>query len=252
MIYCNIFPAQSQRSINVYNQDDAVGDSQVIRLQLQPFSNQPHSQHSRHLDSNTASINGIPHQEFNEIPNSDNTPLDSYGNPVTPFGDVAGPINLDPIGFDRPDEQKTIQNGGWEFKLPSYASGVIDTYSHVPPLGRNINFDSFSTPTPLPPVPSQEQPIQFLKKFNPEEVGTGPILFSDKPSDGLLPPLFPNEQGPIENIPTAQSPPHHAPPTFRPPSGNSQTTVVSTPHIHANGNTGASHAQQPKVAISGM
>jgi hypothetical protein len=157
--------------------------------------------------------------EYNEIPSSDNGHLDSYGNPVTPFGELQGPINLDPQGFVPPLEAHNAQNNRWNFKVPSYASGIIDTIPHVPSLGRSISFGDFSTSTLAPEIPVTPEQFQFLNRFVPEEKG-GPILFAEKPSEGLLPPVF--GEAPVTTI---APPSHHAPPTFRPVSSTSHPGV---------------------------
>jgi hypothetical protein len=72
-----------------------------------------------------------------------------------------------------------------------------------------------------------QQQFEFLNRWNPEETSAGPVLFAERPSDGLLPPVFPNT-GDLPSS-TLAPPSHHAPPTFRPAGGVPQQDVFLPP-----------------------
>uniref|UniRef100_A0A182YE60 Uncharacterized protein n=1 Tax=Anopheles stephensi TaxID=30069 RepID=A0A182YE60_ANOST len=137
-------------------------DSNIINLAITPFARGQgfSAAKGRNLGfANDASLNAIPAGINNELSNVDvrgttqpqqNTVLrDSYGNPVTPFTDLAKP-ELDSVGFlTNVNRGANFQSAGqYNFKVPSYASGIIE------PIGQP-NFGLL----PPNPVPSTVQVV---------------------------------------------------------------------------------------------
>ncbi|XP_052901163.1 uncharacterized protein LOC128307392 [Anopheles moucheti] len=198
-------------------------DSNIINLAITPFARGQgfSAAKGRNLGfANDASLNAIPSGINNELSNIDvrgstpqpNTELrDSYGNPVTPFTDLAKP-ELDSVGFlTNVNREANFQSSGqgnkvgsYNFKVPSYASGIIE------PIGQP-NFGLL----PPNPVPSTVQVVppsstttvrspitqpQFLPNAKIPNIEDGKILFAQKPVNGLLPPLFPDQLPPVYDI----------------------------------------------------
>ncbi|XP_035898899.1 translation initiation factor IF-2-like [Anopheles stephensi] len=210
-----IQPAHSARSV-----DGGIPatDSNIINLAITPFARGQgfSAAKGRNLGfANDASLNAIPAGINNELSNVDvrgttqpqqNTVLrDSYGNPVTPFTDLAKP-ELDSVGFlTNVNRGANFQSAGqYNFKVPSYASGIIE------PIGQP-NFGLL----PPNPVPSTVQVVpprstttakpfstqqQFLPNAKIPNIEEGKILFAQKPVNGLLPPLFPDQLPPVYDI----------------------------------------------------
>ncbi|XP_052860573.1 AT-rich interactive domain-containing protein 1A-like [Anopheles cruzii] len=231
-------PAHSARSVDDVGLSPA-RDSNIINLSIKPLSRGQGftAAKGRNLGFvSDASLNTIPAGINNELSNVDVRPStttttthqasaglrDSYGNPVTPFTDLASANADHAVGFqtnvNRESGFPASRNGGGQqqqlaFKVPSYASGIIEpiaqlNFSLLPPNAAG------STGTPhrqqtQPPAPQQQQQ-QFVPDAKIPVLQDGQILFAQKPVNGLLPPLFP-EQLPavyplVGNVGTERSP----------------------------------------------
>uniref|UniRef100_A0AAG5DQZ4 Uncharacterized protein n=1 Tax=Anopheles atroparvus TaxID=41427 RepID=A0AAG5DQZ4_ANOAO len=166
-------------------------------------------------------LNAIPVGINNELSNVDvrsttpqNTVLrDSYGNPVTPFTDL-GNREFESVGFRTTVNRDSGSNvgaaGQFNFKVPSYASGIIGPIGQpqsglLPPSPRVQLQQQPSSTTTVVPVDTTQQ---FLPNAKIPTIEEGKILFAQKPVDGLLPPLFPGQLPPVYdlNIGTERSP----------------------------------------------
>uniref|UniRef100_A0A182LYZ9 DUF4794 domain-containing protein n=1 Tax=Anopheles culicifacies TaxID=139723 RepID=A0A182LYZ9_9DIPT len=197
-------------------------DSNIINLAITPFARGQgfSAAKGRNLGfANDASLNAIPSGINNELSNVDvrgstpqpNTVLrDSYGNPVTPFTDLAKP-ELDSVGFltnvnrvaNFPASGQGNNAGPYNFKVPSYASGIIEpiaqpNFGLLPPnpVPSTVQVVPPSTTTTRPP---NTQP-QFLPNAKIPNIEDGQILFAQKPVNGLLPPLFPDQLPPVYDV----------------------------------------------------
>ncbi|XP_050069168.1 uncharacterized protein LOC126557437 [Anopheles maculipalpis] len=214
-------PAHSARSV-----DGGIPatDSNIINLAIQPFARGQgfSAAKGRNLGfANDASLNAIPAGINNELSNVDvrgstqpqQTAVlrDSYGNPVTPFTDLAKP-ELDSVGFlTNVNRGANFQSSGqgnnvgqYNFKVPSYASGIIEpigqpNFGLLPPnpVPSTVQVVPPSSTTTAKPSSTQQQFLPNAKIPNIEE---GQILFAQKPVNGLLPPLFPDQLPPVYNI----------------------------------------------------
>ncbi|XP_053661070.1 uncharacterized protein LOC128710056 [Anopheles marshallii] len=198
-------------------------DSNIINLAITPFARGQgfSAAKGRNLGfANDASLNAIPSGINNELSNVDvrgstlqpNTVLrDSYGNPVTPFTDLAKP-ELDSVGFlTNVNRDANFQSSGqgskvgpYNFKVPSYASGIIEPIAQ-PNFGLLPPNPVPSTVQVVPPssTTTARSPItqpQFLPNAKIPNIEDGKILFAQKPVNGLLPPLFPDQLPPVYDI----------------------------------------------------
>lgn len=133
----------SARSIDKFEANELPdGDSKIIKLDIKQVEPKvtSGSRGARNLGfSADVSLNSIPGGLNNELTSGDfKIPVtppsavakDSYGNPVTPFADV-GTTGLDAAGFVQDFNRDTLQGSNnnqyshLDFKLPSYASGII-------------------------------------------------------------------------------------------------------------------------------
>uniref|UniRef100_A0A182W8A4 Uncharacterized protein n=1 Tax=Anopheles minimus TaxID=112268 RepID=A0A182W8A4_9DIPT len=197
-------------------------DSNIINLAITPFARGQgfSAAKGRNLGFvNDASLNAIPSGINNELSNVDirgstpqpNTVLrDSYGNPVTPFTDLAKP-ELDSVGFlTNVNRGANFQTSGgqgnnagtYNFKVPSYASGIIEpipNFGLLPPnpVPSTVQVVPPSSTTTARPPNTQTQFLPNAKIPNFED---GKILFAQKPVNGLLPPLFPDQLPPVYDV----------------------------------------------------
>ncbi|XP_041782498.1 flocculation protein FLO11-like isoform X4 [Anopheles merus] len=199
-------------------------DSNIINLAITPFARGQgfSAAKGRNLGFvNDASLNAIPAGINNELTNVDargstlqpNTVLrDSYGNPVTPFTDLAKP-ELDSVGFQtnvnrdsnlQPSSSQVAKVGQYNFKVPSYASGIIEpvaqpNYGLLPPnpVSSTVQAVPSSGTKSAGALNTQQQFLPNAKIPNIEE---GKILFAQKPVNGLLPPLFPDQLPPVYDV----------------------------------------------------
>ncbi|XP_050097176.1 uncharacterized protein LOC126578542 [Anopheles aquasalis] len=206
-------PAHSARSV-----DGGIptGDSNIINLSIKPLARGQgfSAAKGRNLGFvNDPALNSIPAGINNELSNGDvrastaqpNAGLrDSYGNPVTPFADLTG-ASADLVGFRTSvnrDSGFASSNGvpsgaQLNFKVPSYASGIIA------PIGQpNFGPIAANTPQtkPQPPSPPPAGQQQFVPNAKIPTIEEGKILFAQKPVDGLLPPLFPDQLPPVYRV----------------------------------------------------
>ncbi|KFB35382.1 hypothetical protein ZHAS_00001937 [Anopheles sinensis] len=197
--------------------------------------------------SNDPALNAIPVGINNELSNvevSRTTPTvtvlrDSYGNPVTPFADLG---STESVGFftnvNRGSDTNLAQAGQFSFKVPSYASGIIEhigqSNSALQPPSRPTSTtqkQANSITTVLPPSTQQ----QFVPNAKIPTIEEGKILFAQKPVDGLLPPLFPEQLPPVYNINVGTE---RSPIFFRDPFGIASNTATS---LQSNSDDPASH-----------
>ncbi|XP_021709918.1 extensin [Aedes aegypti] len=212
----------SARSIDKFKANELPeGDSKIIKLAIKQIEPQvtSGSRGARNLGfSADASLNAIPGGLNNELTNGDFkvpvTPAstvakDSYGNPVTPYADL-GSTGLDSAGFIPDINRDTLQGfsnnnnqySHLNFKLPSYASGIIEPVllppiasgNFQPPQGQS-QFPFHQTTTKAPTTA-----FQFVSNAKIPSVDDGQILFAQKPLNGLIPPLFPGEQLPVYKV----------------------------------------------------
>ncbi|XP_058829774.1 proline-rich protein 36-like [Topomyia yanbarensis] len=207
----------SARSIDRFTNEVPASDSKIIKLSIKKVEPRviSGSRGARNLGSTDASLNAIPGGLNNELTNLDlNSPQslptsvakDSYGNPVTPYTDLAS-TGLESVGFltdvnrDALQSTKSNQVGSLNFKVPSYASGIIQPIS-LPstnlnnglPVQNRHNPHDVTTQTP------SSTPFQFVPNAKFPTIDDGKILFAQTPLNGLLPPLFPGEQVPTYNV----------------------------------------------------
>uniref|UniRef100_A0A182K483 Uncharacterized protein n=1 Tax=Anopheles christyi TaxID=43041 RepID=A0A182K483_9DIPT len=213
---------QKARQANTRSVDGGIPstDSNVINLAITPFARGQgfSAAKGRNLGFvNDASLNAIPAGINNELTNVDvrgSTPQpnlvlrDSYGNPVTPFTDLAKP-ELSSVGFQTNVNRgsnfqlsagQPAKVGQYNFKVPSYASGIIEPIAQP-------NF-GLLPPSPVPgTVPSGTTTAgafntqqQFLPNAKIPNIEEGNILFAQKPVNGLLPPLFPDQLPPVYDV----------------------------------------------------
>ncbi|XP_055593306.1 bromodomain-containing protein 4-like [Uranotaenia lowii] len=238
--------AISARSIG---DSPVVSDSKIIKLSIK--SNDPRVasgfRGARNLGFVAdASLNAIPGGLNNEldvkvpiIPTTTGSTLarDSYGNVVTPYAEL-GTTGLDASGFDlnRNPQQAGNRNqiGNLNFKVPSYASGILEpvilppnppaSFVQQPPVQQQTT----TTTTPVPrttqfqfvanaKIPTVDEAnsffgqvsggssapgssFQFVPDAKIPTIEDGQILFAQKPINGLVPPRFPGELGPTFNI----------------------------------------------------
>uniref|UniRef100_A0A182NVB4 Uncharacterized protein n=1 Tax=Anopheles dirus TaxID=7168 RepID=A0A182NVB4_9DIPT len=213
-------PAHSARSV-----DGGIpaSDSNIINLAITPFARGQgfSAAKGRNLGFvNDASLNAVPAGINNELSNVDvrgSTPQpttvlrDSYGNPVTPFADLAK-SELDSVGFlTNVNRGANFQssNGGsagkYNFKVPSYASGIIEpvaqpNFGLLPPnpAPGTVPVVPVASTTTVRPLGAQQQ--QFLPNAKIPTIEDGKILFAQKPVNGLLPPLFPDQLPPVYDV----------------------------------------------------
>lgn len=197
--------------------------------------------------SNDPALNAIPVGINNELSNVEvrgTTPAvtilrDSYGNPVTPFADLG---STESVGFftnvNRGSDSNLAQAGQFNFKVPSYASGIIEHIgqpnSGLQPPSRPASTaqkQANSITTVLPPSTQQ----QFVPNAKIPTIEEGKILFAQKPVDGLLPPLFPEQLPPVYNIKVGTE---RSPIFFRDPFGIASSTASS---LQSNNDDPASH-----------
>uniref|UniRef100_A0A182F431 Uncharacterized protein n=1 Tax=Anopheles albimanus TaxID=7167 RepID=A0A182F431_ANOAL len=185
-------------------------DSNIINLSIKPLARGQgfSAAKGRNLVfGNDPSLNSIPAGINNELSNGDVRAStaqpsaglrDSYGNPVTPFADLAG-ASADLVGFRtnvNRDSGFTSSNGvtsgaPLNFKVPSYASGIIAPIAQP-------NFGPIPANVPQPTPPGSQQ--QFVPNAKIPTIEEGKILFAQKPVDGLLPPLFPDQLPPVYRV----------------------------------------------------
>ncbi|XP_055627526.1 nascent polypeptide-associated complex subunit alpha, muscle-specific form-like isoform X2 [Toxorhynchites rutilus septentrionalis] len=202
----NAHPAISARSIGKFTNDAPAADSKVINLSIKPHQQRDTSgtREARNLGfTPDVSLNSIPGGLNNELSNVDlkdpaSTPSevakDSYGNPVTPFS-ALGTTGLDSVGFltdvskDGPQSGKSDQFGQLNFKVPSYASGIIQPVLLPPnsPAG-------FADQLPVSTTAAPTTAFQFVPNAKIPTIDGDDILFAQQPTNGLVPPLFPGEQ----------------------------------------------------------
>lgn len=228
----------SARSIDKFEANELPeGDSKIIKLAIKQIEPQvtSGSRGARNLGfSADASLNAIPGGLNNELTNGDFkapvTPAstvakDSYGNPVTPYSEL-GSTGLDSAGFI-PDVNRDSFQGfnnnqysHLNFKLPSYASGIIEPVQFSPGAASNFQpgqpqFASLPATTTKAPTTA----FQFVPNAKIPSVADGQILFAQKPLNGLIPPLFPGEQLPTYKIEVGtERSPIFAKDPFGPPS----------------------------------
>uniref|UniRef100_A0A182SI91 Uncharacterized protein n=1 Tax=Anopheles maculatus TaxID=74869 RepID=A0A182SI91_9DIPT len=87
--------------------------------------------------------------------------------------------------------------GQYNFKVPSYASGIIEpigqpNFGLLPPnpVPSTVQVVPPSSTTTAKPFSTQQQ---FLPNAKIPTIEEGKILFAQKPVNGLLPPLFPDQ-----------------------------------------------------------
>lgn len=205
----------SARSIDKFEANELPeSDSKIIKLSIKPIEPQvtSGSRGARNLGfSADAALNAIPGGLNNELTNGDLkfpvTPSsavakDSYGNPVTPYSDL-GTTGLESVGFIPEATRDTFHgpnnnhHGNWNFKLPSYASGIIEPVqipSNAPALPQQSQPPLFQQSATTPRAPTTA--FQFVSNAKIPTIGDGQITFAQKPLNGLIPPLFPGEQLP--------------------------------------------------------
>ncbi|XP_058128583.1 uncharacterized protein LOC131292861 [Anopheles ziemanni] len=196
--------------------------------------------------SNDPALNAIPVGINNELSNveiSRATPAvsvlrDSYGNPVTPFADLG---STESVGYfsnvNRGSDSNLAQVGQFNFKVPSYASGIIEHIGQPnsalqPPSPSTTAQKQVNSITTVLPPSTQHQFVPNAKIPTIEE---GKILFAQKPVDGLLPPLFPEQLPPVYNIKVGTE---RSPIFFRDPFGIASSTASP---LQSNGDDPASH-----------
>uniref|UniRef100_A0A182QHJ1 Uncharacterized protein n=1 Tax=Anopheles farauti TaxID=69004 RepID=A0A182QHJ1_9DIPT len=233
-------------------------DSNIINLAITPFARGQgfSAAKGRNLGFvNEASLNAVPAGINNELSNVDvrgSTPQpakvlrDSYGNPVTPFTDLAKP-EVDSVGFlTNVNRGANFQspNGGnsagkYNFKVPSYASGILEpiaqpNFSLLPPnpAPQTVQAVPPSSTTTVRPLGSVSQ---FLPNAKIPTIEEGKILFAQKPVNGLLPPLFPDQLPPVYDVKVGTE---RSPIFVRDPFGGS----FVTPSLQS--------SQQPNNAVS--
>ncbi|XP_058054158.1 BRD4-interacting chromatin-remodeling complex-associated protein-like [Anopheles bellator] len=216
-------PAHSARSVDDVGLSPA-RDSNIINLSIKPLSRGQGftAAKGRNLGFvSDASLNTIPAGINNELSNVDVRPSttthqasaglrDSYGNPVTPFTDLANANADHAVGFqtnvNRESGFPASRNGGvvvggqqqLAFKVPSYASGIIapiaqPNFSLLPPnAAASTGLPPRQQTQPLAPQQQQQQQ-QFVPDAKIPVLQDGQILFAQKPVNGLLPPLFPDQ-----------------------------------------------------------
>uniref|UniRef100_A0A1Q3FRA4 Putative vegetative cell wall protein gp1 n=1 Tax=Culex tarsalis TaxID=7177 RepID=A0A1Q3FRA4_CULTA len=206
----------SARSIDKFTNDFPESDSKIINLSIKPLNPQVISglRGARNLGfSADASLNAIPGTLNNELSNVDlKSPVvqspsgakDSYGNPVTPYTEL-GSTGLDSVGFltdvnrDIPQPTKTNQIGNWNFKVPSYASGILEPV-HFPP-NPTTNFGQQQTNAyPTTTTPPTTTKFQFVAGAIIPTSDDAQTAFVQTPLNGLLPPLFPEEQNVVFKV----------------------------------------------------
>uniref|UniRef100_A0A8D8DIZ0 (northern house mosquito) hypothetical protein n=1 Tax=Culex pipiens TaxID=7175 RepID=A0A8D8DIZ0_CULPI len=206
----------SARSIDKFTNDFPESDSKIINLSIKPLNPQVISglRGARNLGfSADASLNAIPGTLNNELSNVDlKSPAaqspsgakDSYGNPVTPYTDL-GSTGLDSVGFltdvnrEVPLPTKTNQIGNWNFKVPSYASGILEPVLFPPNPSTNFGQpqpNAYPTTT-TPPTTTK---FQFVAGAIIPTSDDAQTTFVQTPLNGLLPPLFPEEQNVIFKV----------------------------------------------------
>ncbi|XP_058460065.1 uncharacterized protein LOC131435846 isoform X2 [Malaya genurostris] len=273
----------SARSIDQFTNEVPVSDSKIIKLSI--IKTEPRvisgSREARNLGSSAdASFNAIRGGLNNELTNVDlkmpvdsptSVAKDSYGNPVTPYTDLAS-TNLESVGFQTDINREAAQGssanhvGNLNFKVPSYASGIIEPISvpstnlnnGLPVQDRHIPHDittPASSSTVFQFVPNAKFPTVEEGEKTPTynvEVGTerSPFLTKDpfsssKPDAALRPPQenapidfnqgaqkpFPSSTGPIKTPQIIQVPPQQTPQTFQShlkPQITSQPTQAPT------------------------
>ncbi|XP_053679386.1 uncharacterized protein LOC128730366 [Anopheles nili] len=198
-----------------------VTDSNIINLAITPINRSQSFSAAKGrnlgLANDASSFNTIPAGVNNELSNIDvrgltlqSNPIlrDSYGNPVTPFTDLAS-ADLEPIGFktnvNRGSNFQSPSNGQigqLNFKVPSYASGIIEpivqpNVALLPPNPEPVEVGAPVTTTTAKPLDAQQQFLPFAKIPTVEQ---GKILFAQKPVNGLLPPLFPDQLPVVYNV----------------------------------------------------
>ncbi|XP_053683781.1 protein piccolo-like [Sabethes cyaneus] len=213
--------AISGRSIGKSPNRVPLADSKIIKLSIKTIEPQviSGSRGARNLGfAADASLNAIPGGLNNELTNADFKPpvtlastvaKDSYGNPVTPYTDL-GSTGLESVGFltdvnkENLHSSKTNQVSNLNFKVPSYASGILEPVL-LPPNNYNNGQNQYTQPS----IGGGTTP-QLIPNVKYPTVEEGKILFAQKPLNGLLPPLFPGEQGPTYNVEvgTERSPPY--------------------------------------------
>lgn len=258
----------SARSIDKFEANELPeGDSKIIKLAIKQIEPQvtSGSRGARNLGfSADASLNAIPGGLNNELTNGDfKAPVtppstaakDSYGNPVTPYTEL-GSTGLDSAGFI-PDVNRDSFQGfnnnqysHLNFKLPSYASGIIQPVQ-LPPLAPT-NFQPGQPqfgPQPATTTKAPTTAFQFVPNAKIPSVSDGQILFAQKPLNGLIPPLFPGEQLPVYKIEvgTERSPIFVKDP-FGPPSLDKGLTLPhNAPPV--NFNQGAPQSSQVPLQV---
>lgn len=204
--------AISARSIDKFEANELPeSDSKIIKLSIKQIEPQVTSvsRGARNLGfSADAALNAIPGGLNNELTNGDfKSPVtpsstvakDSYGNPVTPYTDL-GTTGLSSVGFIPEANRDTLHgptnnyHGNLNFKLPSYASGIIEPvqFPSVASALPQQNQPLLSVTTPRAPTTA----FQFVSNAKIPTIGDGQITFAQKPLNGLIPPLFPGEQLP--------------------------------------------------------
>lgn len=204
----------SARSIDKFTNDFPESDSKIINLSIKPLNPQVISglRGARNLGfSADASLNAIPGSlSTNELSNVDlKSPVvqspsgakDSYGNPVTPYTDL-GSTGLDSVGFltdvnrDVPIPARTNQIGNLNFKVPSYASGILEPVVFPPKPSSNFGQPTYPTTT-TPPTTTK---FQFVAGAIIPTSDDAQTTFVQTPLNGLLPPLFPDEQNVVFKV----------------------------------------------------
>lgn len=205
----------SARSIDKYEANELPeSDSKIIKLSIKQIEPQVASglRGARNLGfSADAALNAIPGGLNNELTNGDlkypvtpssTVAKDSYGNPVTPYLEL-GTTGLESVGFipeankDNLHGPNNHHHGNLNFKLPSYASGIIEPVQFPPvasalPQQNQPPLFLQSATTPRAPTTA----FQFVNNAKIPTIGDGQITFAQKPLNGLIPPLFPGEQLP--------------------------------------------------------
>ncbi|XP_062562406.1 BRD4-interacting chromatin-remodeling complex-associated protein-like [Armigeres subalbatus] len=259
----------SARSIDKFEANELPdGDSKIIKLDIKQVEPKvtSGSRGARNLGfSADVSLNSIPGGLNNELTSGDfKIPVtppsavakDSYGNPVTPFADV-GTTGLDAAGFVQDFNRDTLQGSNnnqyshLDFKLPSYASGIIQPVQ-LPSLSpssfhsQNDQNQFARQPTTTNRIPTTT-PFQFVPNAKIPTIGDGQILFAQKPLNGLIPPIFPGEELPVYKVEvgTERSPIFARDPFGSPTLDKGLTLPHATPPVNFNQGS----PQNPQVPL---